>query len=94
MKTTSHILFLLLMLMFANHRLTAQGWAKVYEIYPALEDVKRIAYIDDTIFISSGSACHSGEECSFVTKLDTAGNILKTYELYKKGRGIQLGYLS
>ena len=72
----------------------AQGWSKTYEIYPALENVKRIAYINDTIFISSGSACHDGEECSFISKLDTAGNILKTYELYKKGRGIQLGYLS
>ncbi|GAB1398199.1 hypothetical protein MASR1M65_29790 [Saprospiraceae bacterium] len=80
--------------MFTNHRLTAQGWAKVYEIYPALEDVKRIAYIDDTIFISSGSACHSGEECSFVTKLDTAGTVLETFEFFKPARRIQLGYSS
>ena len=80
--------------MHANTELAAQGWAKVYEIYPALEDVHRLSIIDGELFLSSSCACHDGEECSFISKLDTAGNILKTYELYKKGRRIQLGYLS
>ena len=72
----------------------AQGWSKTYEIYPATENVRRLSIIDGELFLPSGCACHAGEECSFISKLDTAGNILKTYELYKKGRGIQLGYLS
>ena len=72
----------------------AQGWSKTYEIYPATENVKKIAYIDDTIYLSSGSACHSGEECSFVTKLDTAGTVLETFEFFKPARRIQLGYSS
>ena len=92
MKTTSHILFLLLMLMFANHRLTAQGWSKIYELYPANEDVLKSAVINDTIYLKSHCPCHNGEECSFISKIDTAGNLVDLLELYKPGRGIQLGW--
>ncbi len=77
--------------MYANTELAAQGWSKVYEIYPATEDVLRLAVINDTIYLKSHCACHNGEECSFISKIDTAGNLLDLLELYKAGRGIQLG---
>jgi len=78
--------------MFANHRLTAQGWSKIYELYPANEDVLKSAVINDTIYLKSHCPCHNGEECSFISKIDTAGNLVDLLELYKPGRGIQLGW--
>ncbi len=72
----------------------AQGWSKVYEIYPATEGLLSFSIIDDTIYLKSHCACHNGEECSFISKIDTAGNLVDLLELYKPGRRIQLGWLA
>ncbi|MBL7830326.1 MAG: hypothetical protein JNK41_04805, partial [Saprospiraceae bacterium] len=70
------------------------GWSKSYEIYPATENALRFAVFDDTLVMNSFCSCYVDDACSFITKLDTAGNIIKTKEFHKVGKPIQLGSLS
>ncbi|GAB1398201.1 hypothetical protein MASR1M65_29810 [Saprospiraceae bacterium] len=74
----------------------AQGWSKTYEIYPATEGRTKTSQSLDGHHLpyQVGCACHAGEECSFISKIDTAGNLVDLLELYKPGRRIQLGWLA
>ncbi|HNO38757.1 MAG TPA: hypothetical protein PKN57_12565, partial [Saprospiraceae bacterium] len=72
----------------------AQGWSKSFEFYPASEGSMRHTLIDDTIYIKSYCYCYDNDECSFVCKIDTAGNVLQIMELHKSGKGIQMGAYS
>ena len=71
--------------------LRAQAWSRSYEVYPASEVTLRHSIINDTIYLKTYCNCYQDDECSFVIKFDTSGNLLQSLELHKTGRGIQMG---
>ena len=75
--------------------INAQGWSKSFEIYPASEYTMRHTVIGDTIFVKSFNYCHnSTDQCSFISKFDTAGYLISSKEFYKPKRSIQMGAYS
>ena len=72
----------------------AQGWSKSFEFYPASEGSMRHTLIDDTIYIKSYCSCHEGVQCSFISKVDTTGNLITTQEYYRPTRSMQMGVYS
>ena len=72
--------------------ISAQGWSKSYEIYPAYEGTMRHSIINDTIYLKSTCLCYNDDECSFISKYDTSGNYIESVEFHKLKRGIQMGY--
>jgi hypothetical protein len=89
------VLALLLLCSTITISLTAQGWSRSFEIYPANEITMRHCLIKDTIIVKSFNYCHnSTDQCSFISKFDTAGYLISSKEFYKPKRSIQLGAYS
>lgn len=70
------------------------GWSRSYELYPAQESTMRHAIFRDTVYLKSFCICYDNDECSFLSKIDSGGNLIETLEFHKPGKGIQIGGLS
>ncbi|MBK8737193.1 MAG: hypothetical protein IPL98_15310, partial [Saprospiraceae bacterium] len=87
--------FIILFMFCQNQKLSAQGWSRSFEIYPAYESTMRHAVINDTIYLKSRCTCYDNDkECSFISKFDTSGNLIMSKEYYKLNRSIQMGAYS
>ena len=67
-----------------------QGWSRSYEVSPAQEYTWGHFIKNDTIILNSFNFCYEDyNECTYLSKIDTAGNLCSSFEIHKEGKSGQ-----